>query len=79
MLREECAAIGRNPDEIEVTCATANLPDFRGRDAKDWVANTAALGAQRILVPLGYMNLSYDREGLLKASAQSQSLGPVSQ
>jgi probable F420-dependent oxidoreductase len=71
LLREECAAIGRNPDNVEITCATANLPDFKSRDAKVWVDEVAALGAYRVLVPLGYMNLSYDRDGL------SQGLGAV--
>ena len=67
------AAIRR---EIEVTCGTANLPDFKGRDATDWVADTAALGAQRVLVPLGYMNLSYDRDGLTKGlGAIAKALG----
>ncbi len=64
LLREECAAIGRNPDSVELTCATANLPDFKSRDAKAWADEVAALGADRVLVPLGYMNLSYDRDGL---------------
>ena len=63
-LREECAAIGRNPDTVEITCATANLPDFKSRDARAWVDEVAALGAHRVLVPLGYMNLSYDRDSL---------------
>jgi probable F420-dependent oxidoreductase len=76
LLREECAAIGRNPAEIEVTCATANLPDFMDRDAKDWVAQIASLGADRVLVPLGYMNLSYDPDGLAKGlGAVAKALG----
>jgi len=76
LLREECAAIGRDPAQIEITCGTANLPDFKGRDAKDWVAMTAALGADRVLVPLGYMNLSYDRDGLTKGlGAVAEALG----
>ncbi len=64
LLREECTAIGRNPDSVEVTCATANLPDFKSRDAKVWADEVAALGAHRVLVPLGYMNLSYDPNAL---------------
>ena len=76
LLREECTAIGRDPAQIEITCGTANLPDFKGRDARDWVAMTAALGADRVLVPLGYMNLSYDRDGLTKGlGAVAKALG----
>jgi alkanesulfonate monooxygenase SsuD/methylene tetrahydromethanopterin reductase-like flavin-dependent oxidoreductase (luciferase family) len=70
MMREECAKIGRAPREIELMCGPGNLPEFTTADTSGWIRQWEDEGFSRINLPLGYLGLQFDREGLKRGLGQ---------
>lgn len=70
MMREECAKIGRRPEEIELMCGPGNLPEFNKADPSGWIKQWKDEGFSRINLPLGYLGLQLDREGLKRGLGQ---------
>ena len=70
MMREECAKIGRRPQEIELMCGPGNLPEFTRSDTSGWIKQWEDEGFSRINLPLGYLGLQFDRESLRRGLGQ---------
>jgi hypothetical protein len=70
MMREECAKIGRRPEEIELMCGPGNLPEFTKSGTAEWIKRWEDEGFSRINLPLGYLGLQFDREGLKRGLGQ---------